>query len=221
MTHILQQTLDGSHTIYIPEMDEHYHSTNGAIQEALHIYINKAYNFSAAANPTVFEVGFGTGLNALLTANEAEKQKRKTAYISIEKYPVSKEEYSQLNYANLIGEQSAYLFNKIHEANWNEFVQISDYFYLKKLHADITDLPEIPFADVLYFDAFAPNKQASMWSSEIFQYLYEHTNENGVLTTYCAKGDVRRTLQSVGYRVERTDGPPGKREMLRGRKLQE
>ena len=157
----------------------------------------------------------------MLTANEAEKQKRKTAYISIEKYPVSKEEYSQLNYANLIGEQSAYLFNKIHEANWNEFVQISDYFYLKKLHADITDLPEIPFADVLYFDAFAPNKQASMWSSEIFQYLYEHTNENGVLTTYCAKGDVRRTLQSVGYRVERTDGPPGKREMLRGRKLQE
>ncbi len=218
MTHVLQETLDGSHTIYIPEMDEHYHSTNGAIQEALHIYINKAYNFSSVANPIVFEVGFGTGLNALLTAIEAEKQKRKTTYISVEKYPVAKEEYSQLNYADLIGEHAVLLFNKMHEANWNEFVQISDYFQLKKLYVDLTELPEMPFVDVIYFDAFAPNKQASMWSLEIFQYLFEHTNENGILTTYCAKGDVRRTLQSVGYSVERTDGPPGKREMLRAQK---
>ena len=219
MTHILQQTLDGSHTIYIPEMDEHYHSTNGAIQEARHIYISKAYLFLQISHPTVFEVGFGTGLNALLTALEAEKLQRKTPYVSIEKYPLDADEYSHLNYASLVGERAVVLFEKLHTAVWNSLVEISPWFSLRKLRADLTLLPEIPMADVIYFDAFAPNKQESMWSREIFAYLFEHTNNNGVLTTYCAKGDVRRTLQSVGYLVERTDGPPGKREMLRAVKL--
>lgn len=219
MTHILQHTLDGSHTIYIPEMDEHYHSTNGAIQEALHIYISKAYRFSQVLHPTVFEVGFGTGLNALLTALEAEKSRRKTIFVSIEKYPLRVDEYSQLNYASLMGERAVTLFEKLHTTEWNSLVKISPWFSLQKIRADLTLLPKIPMADVIYFDAFAPNKQESMWSREIFAYLFEHTNYNGILTTYCAKGDVRRTLQSVGYSVERTDGPPGKREMLRAVKL--
>lgn len=219
MTHVLQQTLDGSHTIYIPEMDEHYHSTNGAIQEAQHIYIAKAYNFSTNPNPTIFEVGFGTGLNTLLTALEAEKQRRKTVYISIEKYPISAEESTQLNFPYLIDGKPIDLFSKIHSAPWNEFVEISPWFSLKKNQADLTQLPVLENVDVIYFDAFAPNKQASMWAETIFQYLYNHTNDNGILTTYCAKGDVRRMLQSVGYHVERTDGPPGKREMLRATKI--
>ena len=219
MAHILQQTLDGSHTIYIPEMDEHYHSTNGAIQEALHIYIAKAYNFSQAAQPVVFEVGFGTGLNALLTALEAERLQRKTLYVSIEKYPLETNEWVQLNYPQLIGNEAVPLFSALHSAEWGREVAVSQFFILKKLHADLADFPEISMADVIYFDAFAPNKQASMWTAEIFSFVYSHTNPNGVLTTYCAKGDVRRTLQSVGYSVERTDGPPGKREMLRGIKV--
>lgn len=218
MTHVLQQTLDGSHTIYIPEIDEHYHSTNGAIQEARHIYISKAYNFSNCTNPTVFEVGFGTGLNALLTALEAEKQQRKTTYISIEKYPIAEAEYSQLNFPYLIEENPIELFSKIQSASWNEFVEISPWFSLKKIHADLINLPEIPNVDVVYFDAFAPNKQASMWTEPVFQYLFNAINCNGVLTTYCAKGDVRRLLQKVGFLVERTDGPIGKREMIRATK---
>lgn len=216
MSHVIQQTLDGSHTIYIPELDEHYHSTNGAVQEAQHIYISKAYNFSTVQNPVVFEVGFGTGLNALLTALEAVRTRRKTLYVAIEKYPVAQEEWSVLNYPHIIGENSVSLFSALHLAEWDRVVEVSPYFSLKKIHADITDFPEIPMTDVIYFDAFAPNKQASMWSTEIFNFLFEHTSPNGVLTTYCAKGDVRRMLQSVGYTVERTDGPPGKREMLRG-----
>lgn len=215
MNHILQETLDGSHTIYIPEMDEHYHSTNGAVREAKHIYISKAYNFSKVQNPIVFEVGFGTGLNALLTALEAENQQRKTIYFSIEKYPLEKDEYEQLNYAKLIGENAVALFEKLHGAEWNMLVEISPYFSLKKIRADLTELSEMPSVDVIYFDAFAPNKQSSMWTPKIFQLMFEHTNPGGTLTTYCAKGEVRRTLQSVGYSVERTDGPPGKREMLR------
>ncbi|MCR4800085.1 MAG: tRNA (5-methylaminomethyl-2-thiouridine)(34)-methyltransferase MnmD [Bacteroidales bacterium] len=220
MSHVIQQTLDGSHTIYIPELDEHYHSTNGAVQEARHIYISKAYNFSTVQNPVVFEVGFGTGLNALLTALEAERTRRKTLYVAIEKYPVSHDEWSVLNYPHIIGENSVSLFSALHLAEWDRVVEVSPYFSLKKIHADITDFLEIPMTDVIYFDAFAPNKQASMWSTEIFNFLFEHTSPNGVLTTYCAKGDVRRMLQSVGYAVERTDGPPGKREMLRaGKKI--
>lgn len=216
MTHILQQTLDGSHTIYIPEMDEHYHSTNGAVQEARHIYISKAYNFSQASQPVVFEVGFGTGLNALLTALEAERLRRNTLYVSIEKYPIGNEEWQMLNYPQLIGNKCDTLFFSLHSAEWNKKISISPFFTLWKIHADISDFPQIPMADVIYFDAFAPNKQSSMWTMEIFEYLFTHTSHNGVLTTYCAKGEVRRSLQSVGYHVERTDGPPGKREMLRG-----
>lgn len=220
MSHVIQQTLDGSHTIYIPELDEHYHSTNGAVQEARHIYISKAYNFSTVQNPVVFEVGFGTGLNALLTAMEAERTRRKTLYVAIEKYPVSHDEWSVLNYPHIIGENSASLYAALHLAEWEREVEVSPYFSLKKIHADIVSFPEMPMTDVIYFDAFAPNKQASMWSAEIFSFLFEHTNFNGVLTTYCAKGDVRRMLQAVGYAVERTDGPPGKREMLRaGKKI--
>ena len=219
MTHILQQTLDGSHTIYIPEMDEHYHSTNGAVQEARHIYISKAYNFSQVPQPVVFEVGFGTGLNTLLTALEAERLQRKTLYVTIEKYPLEKNESTQLNYPQLLGIECEKLFESLHSAEWNKSVAISPYFTVHKIHADLSQFPHIPMADVIYFDAFAPNKQASMWTAEIFSYLYFHTNPNGVLTTYCAKGDVRRALQAVGYQVERTDGPPGKREMLRGIKL--
>lgn len=218
MTHILQQTLDGSHTIYVPEMDEHYHSTNGALQEAFHIYIGKAYQYVAAQNPTVFEVGFGTGLNALLTAMEAARNHRKTTFISIEKYPLTQEEYLTLNYPELLGEDALPLFTAMHTCGWNELCQISEYFTLQKLHADLTTLPEIPNCDVIYFDAFAPNKQASMWTEEIFAHLFTHTNPQGVLTTYCAKGAVRRMLESVGYSVERTDGPKGKREIIRATK---
>lgn len=212
---VIQKTLDGSTTLYVYELDEHYHSTNGAIQEAQHIYIEKAYNFSPVAVPVVFEVGFGTGLNTLMTALEAEKAKRVTHYVSIEKYPLSANEVNHLNFTSLFGNQSEQLFAKIHSCEWNRECQISEYFYLTKLQADLTNLPEIPMADVIYFDAFAPNKQESMWSEEIFKHLFVHMNVGGVMTTYCAQGKVRRMLQSVGFEVERTDGPIGKREMLR------
>ncbi|MCQ2608786.1 MAG: tRNA (5-methylaminomethyl-2-thiouridine)(34)-methyltransferase MnmD [Bacteroidales bacterium] len=216
---IIQKTLDGSTTLYVYELDEHYHSTNGAIQEAQHIYIDKAYNFSAVQTPVVFEVGFGTGLNTLMTAIEAEKLKRVTRYISIEKYPLLSDEVSQLNYTSFFGKQSEQLFSDIHACEWNKECKISEYFYLTKMQADLTNLPEIPFVDVVYFDAFAPNKQESMWSEEIFKHLFSHMNVGGIMTTYCAQGKVRRMLQSVGFTVERTYGPIGKREMLRATRI--
>lgn len=220
MNHIIQKTKDGSHTIYLPELDEHYHSTNGAIQEAQHVYIQTAYNYCAKQDLTVLEIGFGTGLNALLTAIEATQKQRKTYYVSIEKFPLKTIVYSTLNYPDILGLFANDIYHKITNAPWDTDAAITEFFTIRKCTSDLTQFPRIPQSDVIYFDAFAPNKQAEMWTSEIFSYLYAHTNEKGILSTYCAKGSVRRSLQNVGYRVERREGPPGKREILRAMKIQ-
>lgn len=215
---ILQVTEDGSHTFFLPEMDEHYHSTHGAIQESNHVFLNAGLFASLIQKWEIFEVGFGTGLNALLTAMAAIKQKRICNYTAVEMYPLSLENALRLNYPKMLGDTS--LFEKIHEASWNEQIQISDYFYLNKIHADFTkmELPENQFS-VIYFDAFAPSKQEEMWQMKLFSALYNSLKNEGILVTYSAKGDVRRMMQQVGFRVERLPGPPGKQEMLRGRKL--
>jgi tRNA U34 5-methylaminomethyl-2-thiouridine-forming methyltransferase MnmC len=215
---ILQVTEDGSHTFFLPEMDEHYHSTHGAIQESNHVFLNAGLFASLIQRWKIFEVGFGTGLNALLTAMAAIQQKRICNYTTVEMYPLSLEDAFRLNYPEILGDTS--LFQKIHEASWNEKVQISDYFYLNKIHADFTkmELPENQFS-VIYFDAFAPGKQEEMWQEKLFSALYNSLKNEGIFVTYSAKGAVRRMMQQVGFRVERLPGPPGKQEMLRGRKL--
>jgi tRNA U34 5-methylaminomethyl-2-thiouridine-forming methyltransferase MnmC len=199
-------------------MDEHYHSIHGAIQESNHVFLKAGLFSSSLENWQVFEVGFGTGLNALLTALAAAQQKRVCNYMAVELYPLSLEYALRLNYPELLGDTS--LFQKLHEAPWNERVQINDYFYLHKIHADFTEmkLRENQFS-VIYFDAFAPNKQEDMWQAELFNTLFHSLKNEGILVTYSAKGAVRRMMQQVGFHVERLLGPPGKQEMLRGRKV--
>lgn len=211
-------TSDGSHTIYLPEMEEQYHSVNGAITESNYVYLEKGYLFHQSKNPVVLEVGFGTGLNCLITALSAEKLKRPTTYITLEKYPLKKEIIEQLNYAKNISPQAEILFNKIHEANWNQEIKISPFFSLKKIETDlITDeLRFIENCDIIYFDAFGPDKQPEIWSTEIFQKIYSISASGGVFVTYSAKGVVRRQLAACGYEMERLPGPPGKFQMLRG-----
>ena len=151
-------TSDGSHTIYLPEMDEQYHSVNGAVTESNYVYIDKGYNFHDSKNPTVFEVGFGTGLNTLLTAQQAKQDKRPTLYITIEKYPLQKDIIGQLNYGRLISEDARIVFENIHSCKWNEVVSISEYFNLFKIKGDLIDINLTQFenCDVIYFDAFWP-----------------------------------------------------------------
>jgi tRNA U34 5-methylaminomethyl-2-thiouridine-forming methyltransferase MnmC len=217
-TFVLQITEDGSHTFFLPEMDEHYHSIHGAIHESNHVFLNAGLFASPLENWQVFEVGFGTGLNALLTALAATQQKRVCDYMAVELYPLSLDNALSLNYPELLGDAS--LFQKLHEAPWNERVQINDYFYLHKIQADFIEmkLPENEFS-VIYFDAFAPNKQENMWQVGLFDALFHSLKNEGILVTYSAKGAVRRMMQQVGFHVERLLGPPGKQEMLRGRKL--
>lgn len=211
-------TSDGSHTIFLPEINEQYHSVNGAITESEYVYIDRGYRFFQGENPKVFEVGFGTGLNCLLTALQAERDNRSTFYISIEKYPLEKNITSQLNFGQMISVEAQHIFEKIHDCKWNEVSFISKYFMLLKIKADLTDynLTQIENCNVIYFDAFGPDKQPEMWTPLIFNKISSLTAAGGVLVTYSAKGDVRRGLATSGFEMKRLPGPPGKIHMLRG-----
>ena len=210
-------TEDGSKTLFIPEMDEQYHSVNGALTESEYVYLDKGYRHNQSTEPVILEIGFGTGLNALLTAIEAEDKKFKTTYISLEKYPIEPTEIEQLNYGILISEQAEKLFSALHNSEWNQKTKISPYFDLLKLQTDLTQFSfeNIPTVDVIYFDAFGPDKQPEMWNEEIFRKLFSISNANANLVTYSAKGEIRRRMERSGYISERLPGPPGKRQMLR------
>ena len=207
----LQLTADGSHTLFIPEMDEHYHSVNGAVQESRHVFIE--------AEITVLEIGFGTGLNAFLTLLDAEAHQRKIHYYSVELYPLDTDVIGSLNYGEMICAGRKDVFLALHQAEWNVPVPVTEFFELHKIQGDSNTCVLPDRIDLVYFDAFAPDKQPEMWNREIFDRLYARTTGGGVLTTYCAKGVVRRMMKEAGYAVERIPGPPGKREMLRAIKL--
>lgn len=210
---ILQETADGSHTLYLPEIDETYHSTHGAINESLHVFLRAGFDFCVKPEISVLEVGFGTGLNAYLTAIES-KNRTLVRYCSIEKFPLQESDWLQLNFAKEYGGNEG-LLHSIQRAPWGVEVNLSSTFNLQKIEADFTCLSLSEKFDLIYYDAFSPDKQPELWTEQIFQTLYAHTNQGGVLTTYCAKGAVRRAMQQAGYLVERMPGPKGKREMLR------
>ncbi len=212
------KTSDGSQTIYLPELNEQYHSLNGAVTESEYVYIEKGYLYQQSRNQKVFEVGFGTGLNCLLTALQAKKSGIRTKYIAIEKFPLEKIITDQLNYGRQISENAQIIFEKIHSCLWNTEVQITEYFSLIKIEGDLLNfnLKNIDNCTVVYFDAFGPDKQPEMWTPLIFSKISELSSVGGVFVTYSAKGEVRRQLTASGFDMERLPGPPGKKEMLRG-----
>lgn len=215
----IEQTADGSYTLFVPEINEHYHSVKGALTESEHIFINMGLKHSSVLSPRILEIGFGTGLNAFLTLIEAEKEQKKIHYTTIERYPITNDLAGKLTYPDLICPRKAKEFAELHRVDWNTDIIITPYFTINKIKADFTCYPFKKGYDIIYFDAFAPEKQPEMWSQELFDKLYGCLNEKGILTTYCAKGSVRRMLQHSGFLVERLPGPPGgKREILRATK---
>lgn len=211
-------TADGSQTLYLPGMNEQYHSVNGARTESEYVFIEKGFRHHPGTAPTVFEVGFGTGLNALLTAIQAEKEQRKTTYFTIENYPLDKPIIDQLNYGQFFSEQAKLWYQKIHSCPWNKTAEITPWFSLQKIKLDITTSPlsGLGLFDIVYFDAFGPDKQPEMWTPEIFKKIYNHCSTGSIFVTYSAKGEVRRQLGNAGFEMERLTGPPGKKQMLRG-----
>lgn len=215
----IQHTDDGSATLFVPELDEHYHSVKGAYTESLHIYRDCAYRHAAhhsAVRPLrLLEVGFGTGLNAAVTAMAATADSP-VHYITLEKYPIDASVVSGLGYDTLV---DAPLFTALHAAPWEQPTAVTPHFTLEKRCCDLLTAPLPGDIDVVYFDAFAPEKQPEMWGEEVFANIHRAMRPGGVLTTYCAKGAIRRLLQQVGFTVERLAGPVGgKREILRATK---
>jgi tRNA U34 5-methylaminomethyl-2-thiouridine-forming methyltransferase MnmC len=210
---------DGSHTLYRKDIDETYHSRHGAIQEAQHVFIDMGLKEVEKSKKeiNILEVGFGTGLNALLTCLNSTS---KINYIGLESFPLQDKVLGGLNYdTTVIGNNSQEIFNSIHDAPWETQYPITSLFSINKIENEIQKFGIPQSIDLVYYDAFGPNSQAEMWDISIFEKLYKAMSSSGVFVTYCAKGQVRRDLKSVGFTMERLEGPPGKREMLRGRKL--
>lgn len=210
----IRKTSDGSTTLFVPELNEHYHSVHGAVAESEHVFINAGFRQCEKQDVRILEIGFGTGLNAVLTLLEALMNKRTVYYYAIEKYPLSIEEVKKLNYDQVL-DLDEISIRDLHQAEWEVDCCVIPGFTLHKEETDTRNFEAEGLFDVIYFDAFAPDVQPELWSKEIFQKLYSITAKNGVLTTYSAKGDVRRSLAEAGYTVEKIGGPPGKRQMLR------
>lgn len=214
----IELTDDGSATILVTDMDEHYHSIRGALTESNHIYRDCAFLFRSRDTSPIrlLEIGFGTGLNATVTAMIADEN-HPVHYITIEKYPLATELTDRLNYDNMTDEN---LYRAIHAAEWNTPADITPYFTIEKLNIDFTtdELPKN--IDIVYFDAFAPEKQPEMWFRNALERLVAVMNPGAVLTTYCSKGSIRRLFTELGLTVERIAGPAGgKREILRAIKI--
>ncbi|MCB9187683.1 MAG: tRNA (5-methylaminomethyl-2-thiouridine)(34)-methyltransferase MnmD [Flavobacteriales bacterium] len=206
---------DGSHTLYLPDMDETYHSRHGAVQEAMHVFIqNGLLNLAEHKNDIrILEIGWGTGLNSLLTYKVAKQNGLNIHYTGVEKFPVPTEVLSELNYN--VWDEDNYL-SKAYSSSWEGQELLYENFTLEKKACDVLDLRFNEEFDLIYFDAFGPRAQCEMWEKKVFDIIYRATKPQGVFVTYCAKGQVRRDLQEVGFTMERLPGPPGKREMLRG-----
>jgi tRNA U34 5-methylaminomethyl-2-thiouridine-forming methyltransferase MnmC len=272
----IQFTKDNSHTLFAPELDETYHSRNGALEEAMYVYIGRglldwiAEGESAVSSPrsavgessssvslhppysnihpppsiihpppsiihppsstfqhpspiiqpppSILEIGFGTGLNAWLTAIECEKLGIPCTYHSLETKPLDWELVKQLNYTQQTSETFQQLFASLHAAPWNVETAINEVFALCKFETALQSFAPTQSYDIIYFDAFAPEKQPELWTEDCFQKLYDCLNPNGIIVTYSSKGDVKRLWKKIGFDVERLPGPPNKRHMLRGRK---
>lgn len=208
-------TKDGSHTLRLPEKGITYHSVNGALQEAEHVFLRAGFHaVPVTEGPlAIFEMGFGTGLNAFLTALAAQDKNQPVHYTAVDILPLAAAETALLNYTQTLGHSA--LFWQMHQCPWNKEVQLQEGFTLQKCQTTLAAFSTTRRFHLMYYDAFAPSAQPELWTEAVFKKLRTLLQPNGLLVTYCAKGNVRRALLTAGFRVERLPGPAGKREMLR------
>jgi tRNA U34 5-methylaminomethyl-2-thiouridine-forming methyltransferase MnmC len=213
------QTEDGSKSLLRKDIGESYHSHFGALTETNTIYIDYGYNYFCSLDNkqqvNVLEIGFGTGLNAIATLKNSNQ--RSIFYQTIELYPISASIAEKLAYGEQLSLKEE--FDLLHKCNWEEVVSINSDFKIKKCEADACsyDLPK-DFFDVVYFDAFSPEKDSELWSEDMFSKVYDSLRKGGVLTTYCCKGEIKRRMKKVGFSIAKLPGPKGKREILRAEK---
>jgi tRNA U34 5-methylaminomethyl-2-thiouridine-forming methyltransferase MnmC len=210
---------DGSHTLFVPGLNERYHSVFGAVTESRHIFIEAGYRFilNKIKNPVILEIGLGTGLNSLLTFIESTLSGNSVAYTAIEPYPLESDIISRLNYPQMIPFNGAEEFyKKIHTSAWNRQIHLAANFTLIKLNTTLEEYePDLQMFDLVYFDAFGPEAQPEMWTLDVFKKMASCLKSGGVLVTYSTKGTVKRNLKEAGFSLEKLPGPAGKREILR------
>lgn len=216
------KTKDGSPSLYVPELEQHYHSLHGALQESRHVFIAAGlHTLANQAEVRILEIGFGTGLNALLSHFEKTNPNQIIHYHSLEKYPLSEAEWQALEWPELFSEKPAYrdFYQDLHAAEWNIDCALRSDFALKKEHTDLRSFtPKANSYDLIYFDAFSPEAQPELWTEAVFMKMYDCLKPNGQLLTYCVKGSVRRAMKAAELEVDKIPGPPGKREMARAKK---
>lgn len=219
----LKITGDGSHTLFVPSLNEHYHSVFGSIAESRHIFTGAGFKYllNRQSNLKILEIGFGTGLNAMLTYIESDRSGSQVEYTAVELNPLDENIYSKLNFNDLIDYPgSRAIFLLMHESPWEETVEISPVFHLHKINISLMDYqPSKETFDLVYFDAFGPDIQPEMWTEEIFIKMALGLKKGGVLVTYSTKGTVKRNLVNAGFSIEKLPGPKGKREILRATKI--
>ena len=211
-------TEDGSQTIISPVFGEKYHSIYGAKTESQVVFIDAGLKDRMhLSHISILEMGFGTGLNSLMSMKEAMDQNKTIQYTGYEKFPISDSTADEIGYGQIFNLENEY--SEMHSCSWNEIHQMHPLFSFRKIRDDINNLEEQNTYDVIYFDAFAPSAQEELWSIELFNKMYDSIKSDGVLVTYCAKGQVKRNMKAAGFIIEPLPGPPGKREMTRARKI--
>lgn len=220
----IKTTNDGSKTLFISELNENYHSHHGALQEAEHVFIKNGLNLINDHEINILELGFGTGLNVLVTINEYLKTDKNHVinYFTLEKYPINESEIENLAYFEHFDNiELKNIYQKIHLSEWERSIEIIPGFHLHKIQCDFFDLKNIdlPKINLVYYDCFGARVQPDLWEMPLFEMVSDKMNINGLLTTYSSKGSVRRVLQDLNFKVEKKQGPPGKREMINAIKL--
>jgi len=208
-------TNDGSVTIYVPDMDENYHSRYGAIQEAYHVFIKNGLALTEGRPVSILEIGFGTGLNCFITYLESLKSGQQIDYTGVEAYPVEQEVIAQLNYVSQLGaDDKQEVFDRMHNVAWGEQTGLNEKFTLTKRQQLFQDINDENVFDLIYFDAFGYPTQPELWSEEIFSIMYKALKNEGILVTYACRTVIKKAMMSAGFSVKKVQGPPGKREML-------
>ena len=234
--HRVFETQDGTRSLFSERFGVSYHSKYGAWQETQHVFVQAGLRYAAIdrSELSILDIGFGTGLNCVASALDPVGRQLTLKYLGVDAYPVDVETLHQLDYPSALslGGEDRILFDAIQELSWqsqsseqvfasgNEltFSEVSPNFHLAKLNARFEVLVEHEAFDVVYYDAFAPSAQPELWTPERFEAMYRALRPGGILVTYCAKGQVKRDLRSVGFDIEALQGPPGKREMTRAAK---
>ncbi|WNM18003.1 tRNA (5-methylaminomethyl-2-thiouridine)(34)-methyltransferase MnmD [Flavobacterium capsici] len=212
------ETKDGSTSIYLPELNETYHSKHGAIQEANHVFIKNGFSLFEGKPISILEIGLGTGLNALITFNEAQKLKNQIEYVGVEAYPVSMEDALKMNYVAALNPSLEPIYLKIHQSDWETTTNLSDNFSFLKRKQFFEDINDKEAFDLIYFDAFGFDVQPNLWTKAIFETLFNALRNDGILVTYACRSIIKNNMIEAGFKVEKLPGAPGKREMLRAKK---